>query len=140
MDGANVEIESQRASQINPFLGYTTHSTSTGARGGNWNAYMVHTMTCGSHQRVKLGLYPSQTTLLPVHRLQKDRRRQYSERERDTDQQPSIQCASDGRRLSSDCVIVRSMLKTKKRETARKVAGEESQVSGGLSKVAHFLF
>lgn len=40
-------------------LGCSTHPTSTRDHGGNLNAYLAHTKTCGGQSMDKLGLFPS---------------------------------------------------------------------------------
>lgn len=48
--------------------GRGTHSTSTGCRGGDFNAYLAYTASCGDKPMDISVLNPSQTSTVPIQR------------------------------------------------------------------------
>lgn len=55
-------------------LGYATHYASKGCPEGNFNAYLSYTLACGGQANSKSVFYPSQTSLVPIHRAQMEER------------------------------------------------------------------
>lgn len=53
-------------------LGRATHYTSTGCRGGDLKAYLAYKMTCSGQPMNKLGAYPFQTSVVPIHQPRRD--------------------------------------------------------------------